>query len=138
MLTRSNNFLGRSNKSFNAVFKKFDRKHIVAFAILIFWGIVLYYVSAYVFRQLSYTKVSAVTIEPKVQNIIIADDEKFNRQALSHKSRCYSCEKDMASRCGDQCAWRAQPAKSYDSEADLVGRQGVVRDGYGAKTIKYY
>lgn len=44
----------------------------------------------------------------------------------------------MASRCGDKCAWQSQKTKSFDSEADFVSRRGIISDGYGAKTIKYY
>jgi hypothetical protein len=56
-------------------------------------------------------------------------------QYLNHKSKCYDCEQDIISREGEDAAWKAQPTKSFDSEA-----QGVQMDGNGfiGKTLKYY
>ncbi len=57
---------------------------------------------------------------------------------LDHKSKCFDCEIDIRRRCGVEYAWKAQPAKSFDSEYDLVTRYNDPAAGYGAKTLKYY
>jgi hypothetical protein len=58
---------------------------------------------------------------------------------LDHKSKCFDCEKDMIQRCGEKCAWMAQPAKSYDAEREAVLQYGGdISGGYLAKTLKYY
>ena len=63
--------------------------------------------------------------------------EKYTTH-LDHKTKCFDCESDMIARCGAGCAWRAQPAKSFDAEFDLLQRNGDIEAGFGAKTLKYY
>lgn len=56
-----------------------------------------------------------------------------------HKTKCFSCEKEMIQRCGEKCAWMAQPAKSFDAEFEAVAQAGGnLEGGYLAKTLKYY
>lgn len=56
---------------------------------------------------------------------------------LNHKSKCFSCEKEMIQRVGKNGAWMANPAKSFDAEREAVSKNGL-EGGFLAKTIKYY
>lgn len=64
--------------------------------------------------------------------------EKFSPEYLNHKSSCFSCEKDMINRCGEDCAWKANPSKGFDDEKEAVLQTGNISGGFLAKTIKYY
>ncbi len=64
--------------------------------------------------------------------------EKFSTY-LDHPSKCFDCEKDIIRRCGEEYAWKAQPAKSFDAEYEAIAQyEGDPRGGYLAKTLKYY
>lgn len=58
---------------------------------------------------------------------------------LDHPSKCFDCEKDIIRRYGEQYAWKAQPAKSFDAELEAISQSGGDPSaGYLAKTLKYY
>lgn len=58
-------------------------------------------------------------------------------QYVDYKSKCYSCEREIIRRFGEQGAWMANPAKSFDAEREGV-RLGGLEGGFIAKTLKYY
>ena len=66
--------------------------------------------------------------------------EKFvtNPQYLNHKTKSFSAEKDMIERCGPDCAWKSQPAKSFDAEREGVRQAQDISGGFIGKTMKYY
>jgi hypothetical protein len=59
------------------------------------------------------------------------------KEYLSHKSSCFSCEKQFINMYGENSAWRGQPSKLYSAEkqgVDMYGESG----GFIGKTMKYY
>ncbi len=61
-------------------------------------------------------------------------ETKFNKQALNHKSSCFSCEAQLS----DEIAWSSNPTKCFSCQRELVGRSGNPNLGYIGSTIKYY
>lgn len=60
-------------------------------------------------------------------------------QYLHHKSKCFDCEKQAINSYGQEGAWMANPAKSFDAEVEAVAQHsGALDAGFLAKTIKYY
>ena len=51
---------------------------------------------------------------------------------LHHKSKCYSCEKQLAAARGLDAVWMAQPTKGFADEDESVAQTG---SGWLAKTI---
>jgi hypothetical protein len=63
--------------------------------------------------------------------------EKFLPEYLSHKSRCFDCEKQFLNMYGEDSAWRGQQSKMFSAEqqgVDMYGEAG----GFIGKTMKYY
>jgi hypothetical protein len=73
--------------------------------------------------------------------VFLDTKELFNQvpQYLHHKSRCFSCEKDMIDRHGPDAAWMANPSKTFSAEQDGIRQaNGDISGGFLGKTMKYY
>lgn len=70
---------------------------------------------------------------------IYNSSENFRHSSIyEYPSRCFDCEKDLASRFGDEYAWMGQNTKSFASENEMVERTGRVGAGVLAHPLKYY
>ena len=110
-------------------------KNIMKINFMVLFGIILLFIVFFLMYNL-YKKTQVLSKDKVVEEVIIINEQYPER--LSHKNSCFSCERDMVARCGENCAWKGQSAKSFDSESDLVNRRNFIGDGYGAKTLKYY
>ena len=58
---------------------------------------------------------------------------------LDYKSKCFSCEKEIRSRYGDEAAWLANPSKMFSAEIDGIRQAGGdISGGFLGKTIRYF
>lgn len=65
--------------------------------------------------------------------------ETFRHASIyEYPSRCFDCEKDLATRFGEEYAWMGQNTKSFASERAMVNRTGNIGAGVLAHPIKYY
>lgn len=71
-------------------------------------------------------------------HILSSFKEPLTPQYLDHKTKCFSCEKQVLQTHGPKYVWMAQPAKSFDAEREAIIQKGSPEGGFLAKTIKYY
>lgn len=72
---------------------------------------------------------------------LIKDIEKYidyNHPMYRHSTKCFSCERDIASRYGMDWAWMGQDTKSFDSEVDMIQQTGNIISAYNTHDIRYY
>lgn len=115
-------------KTFNNTVKRIMKINFMVYLVIMILFIV--------FFSLRYLYNKRPIIVENTENVVIVEEQLPPR--LSNPSKCFSCERDMVSRCGEGCAWSGMKAKSFDAESDLVTRRNVERDGFGGKTLKYY
>lgn len=71
--------------------------------------------------------------------IIFDIKEQFEiPEYLKHKTKCFSCEKQVIQMYGEDAAWFGQPSKSFDSELDGINQKNDIAGGFLGKTMKYY
>ena len=95
--------------------------YIIIFIIPIIFIILLIVISSYINKKRIIEKIS---IEDKYivpylsQGASSVDSEKqyanSGDQWKGQPNKCYSCEKDMQSRCGDSCVYQASKTKCFD------------------------
>lgn len=88
--------------------------------------------------SMMYAALVAVLVARLIYTSCCAREGYTTPQYMHHKSKCFSCEAQAIAMYGEDEAWRANPAKSFDAEREAVAVTGDPASGFLAKTIKYY
>lgn len=67
--------------------------------------------------------------------------EHFERRystIYDHPTKCFSCERDVIQRYGEEWAWLGQNTKSFDAEKEMIRMTGDIASAMDTHPIKYY
>ena len=71
--------------------------------------------------------------------LLYSSYNEYYAEYLNYKSKCFSCEKQVIDMYGINSAWKANPAKSYNSEQNgILQANGNISGGFLGKTMKFY
>ena len=74
-------------------------------------------------------------VDLKVEKKFV-DNEQLIRKGytdsrLHSKSKCYTCEQDMANRIGEDATWIGESSRCFDCTGDLIKQTGKMNSAFG-------